>query len=101
MFSSILRNALKRADHVVTVSNTVWSEILSFYPDAPVSVIYNGVDLSAMQSVTQQAINALRTKYDLPREYILAVGHFEKRKNYAKLIGAIALLKQRKCNYRK
>jgi glycosyltransferase involved in cell wall biosynthesis len=96
LFSSVLRNALKRADHVVTVSNTVRSEILSFYPNTPVSVIYNGVDSSAVQSVTQQAIDALRTKYDLPREYILAVGHFEKRKNYVKLIEAIALLKQRK-----
>jgi glycosyltransferase involved in cell wall biosynthesis len=96
VFSSVLRNALKRADHVVTVSNTVRSEILSFYPNTPVSVVYNGVDLSAMRGVTQQAANALRTKYNLPREYILAVGHFEKRKNYAKLIEAIALLKQRK-----
>ena len=96
LFSSVLRNALNRVDHVVTVSNTVRSEILSFYPNTPVSVIYNGVDASAMQGVTQQDINALRTKYDLPREYILAVGHFEKRKNYAKLIEAIALLKQRK-----
>jgi glycosyltransferase involved in cell wall biosynthesis len=52
-----------------------------------------------MQSVTQQAVNALRIKYDLPREYILAVGHLEKRKNYAKLIEAIALLKQRKFDY--
>jgi len=96
LFSSVLRDALKRADHVVTVSKTIRSEILNFYPNTPVSVIYNGVDTSAMQSVTQHGVNTLRTKYDLPREYILAVGHFEKRKNYAKLIEAIALLKQRK-----
>lgn len=96
LHSSVLRNALKRADHVVTVSNTIRSEILNFYPNTPVSVIYNGVDSSAMQSVTQNGVNAFRTKYNLPREYILAVGHIEKRKNYAKLIEAIAFLKHRK-----
>ena len=96
LHSSVLRNALKRADHVVTVSNTIRSEILNFYPNTPVSVIYNGVDTSAMQSITQHGVNALRTKYDLPGEYILAVGHFEKRKNFAKLIEAISFLKQRK-----
>lgn len=96
LFSSVLRNALKRADHVVTVSNTVRSEILKFYPNTPVSVIYNGVDSHAMQNVTKHALDAFRDKYNLPQEYLLAVGHFEKRKNYAKLIKAIAFLKQRR-----
>lgn len=96
IFSTVLRNALKRADHVVTVSNTIRSEILRFYPSTPVTVIYNGVDSSAMQNVKKQAIDAFRAKYNLPREYLMAVGHFEKRKNYAKLIKAIELLKQRR-----
>lgn len=96
LFSTVLRDALKRADHVVTVSNTVRSEILSFYPNIPVSVIYNGVDLTATQNVRKRALDVFNTKYKLPREYILSVGHFEKRKNYTTLLKAVALLKKRR-----
>jgi glycosyltransferase involved in cell wall biosynthesis len=38
-------------------------------------------------------------KFKLPRDFVLAVGHFERRKNYARLIDAMALLKRRGQNY--
>ena len=36
----------------------------------------------------------LLTKYNLPNEFILTVGHLEKRKNYLRLIRAIDILKK-------
>lgn len=95
LFATVLRDALKRADHVVTVSNTMRSKILGFYPETPVSVVYNGIDKNAFTNVTKCEVTAFCSKYRLPQEYVLAVGHFERRKNYPRLIEAIALLKQR------
>lgn len=95
LFTTVLRDALKRTDHVVTVSNAMRAEILDFYPQTPVSVVYNGIDKSAMASVTERQVKEFRSKYGLPKEHVLAVGHFEQRKNYLRLIKAIALLKQR------
>ena len=95
LFATVLRDALKRTDHVVTVSNAMRSEVLDFYPETSVSVVYNGIDRNAMTSVTEREVKEYRAKYGLPQEHVLAVGHFEQRKNYPRLIEAIALLKQR------
>jgi len=95
LFASVLRKALRSADHVVTVSVAMRDEILAFYPSTPVSVVYNGLDVSSFAKVTQADCKKFLAKYGLPRDFLLAVGHFEQRKNYPRLIEAIALLKQR------
>jgi glycosyltransferase involved in cell wall biosynthesis len=37
----------------------------------------------------------VRRKFGLPSEFLLSVGHFERRKNYVRLVEAIALLRAR------
>ncbi|HFE39059.1 MAG TPA: glycosyltransferase family 1 protein [Gammaproteobacteria bacterium] len=95
LFATVLRKALQRADHVVTVSEAMRAEILAFYPYTPVSVIYNGLDAGVFAGVTQDDCEAFLVKYKLPRDFVLAVGHFEQRKNYPRLIEALARLKRR------
>lgn len=99
LFATVLRRALRHADHVVTVSAAMRAEILAFCPHTPVSVVYNGLDVMLFASVTQADCDAFLSKYQLPRDFILSVGHFERRKNYPRLIEAIALLKQRRQDY--
>lgn len=95
VFRSVAGRSLRSADHVVTVSGTMREEILGFYPDIPVSVIYNGLDAGAFDRVSASDQSTVRQKLGLPDEFILAVGHMEKRKNYLRLIEAIALLRDR------
>lgn len=95
LFATVLRQALKQADHVVTVSAAMRAEILAFYPHTPVSVVYNGLDAGVFASVTQTDCESFLVRHKLPRHFVLAVGHYERRKNYPGLIKAIALLKQR------
>lgn len=99
LFATVLRQALRRTDHVVTVSAAMRAEILAFYPRISVSVVYNGLDAKLFASVTRADCDAFLAKYQLPRDYVLAVGHFETRKNYPRLIEAISLLKQRGRDY--
>lgn len=95
VFKTVLLRSLKSADHVITVSESMRKEILSFYPDVPISVISNGLDSSEYELVSAADLQAFRLKFRLPADFVLAVGHFEKRKNYARLIDAIALLRDR------
>lgn len=91
----ILARALSRADRVITVSETMRQEILEHAPGAPVSVVYNGLDPRAFLAVTEDAREEVRRKFDLPAEFVLAVGHLERRKNYPHLVRAAALLRDR------
>ncbi|MDO9010559.1 MAG: glycosyltransferase family 1 protein [Gallionella sp.] len=95
VFKSVLSRSLKAADHVITVSESMRKEILSFYPDVPISVIYNGLDANEFDRVSAADLQEFRRKFALPEEFVLAVGHFESRKNYLRLIDAIALLRDR------
>lgn len=94
-FKSVLGKSLSSADHVVTVSEAMKKEIRDWHPSVPISVIYNGLDPRHFDPVPQSELLAVREKFSLPGEFMLAVGHFEVRKNYSYLIDAMALLRDR------
>ena len=100
IYKAALERDLRTADHVITVSQAMKDEISGFYPDASISVIYNGLETSEFDSVTETDLKATSQKYNLTEDFVLAVGHYERRKNYLRLIDAIALLRDggRKCN---
>ncbi len=93
VFSRFIERSLKATDQVITVSETMKDEILGFYPGLPISVIYNGLDASKFEPVSESELSVVRRKFSLPQEFILSVGHFEKRKNYLRLIDAVARLR--------
>ncbi|MEF2072047.1 glycosyltransferase family 4 protein [Consotaella aegiceratis] len=95
VYSRILARALSAADRIITVSQTMRQEILNFQPRAEVSVVYNGLEAQAFELSTEDEQSAVRCKFGLPSEFVLAVGHLERRKNYLRLIEAIALLRDR------
>jgi len=86
-------NTFKKADKIITVSQTMQSEILKYYPDACVEFLYNGIDLDLFTSGGAQDSLILSTGLTLPENFLLAVGHFEDRKNYDMLIDAMKHLK--------
>jgi len=95
VYKLALGKTIARNDCVITVSETMKQEILGFFPDASISVIYNGLDLTGFAKVTKSDLQAVRCKYGLPENFVLAVGHLERRKNYLRLIDAMARLRDR------
>lgn len=87
----ILRQSLKKATHIVTVSQTMRSEILQVEDSIPVSVVYNGVDPAPFQSITTEELIAVRQQLGIPQNFLLAVGHLEPRKNYKTLLRALSI----------
>lgn len=97
VFKLALWHSILRADHVITVSESMKQEILGFFPKASISVIYNGFDTGLYANVTETEIKKLQLKYGLPDSFVLAVGHLERRKNYRRLIDAMARLQDIGC----
>lgn len=96
IFKQYVGRSLRAADRVITVSCAMKEEILNLFPDVPVSVIYNGIDTLQFTQVTERDIEDFQSRYSLFKGYALAVGHFEVRKNYLRLIDALALLRDRR-----
>ncbi|MDX2477666.1 MAG: glycosyltransferase family 1 protein [Gammaproteobacteria bacterium] len=95
VYKMILEKALKAADHVVTVSDAVRNEILEHYPNTSISVIYNGIDIELFQNIPAAESLKVQQEYGLAANFLLAVGHIEKRKNYIGLIDALENLHRR------
>ena len=93
VFKLVLGRSIGSADNVITVSETMKEEILKIYPQCPISVIHNGIDTHSFDDITEFDILSVRKKFSLPREFVLAVGHCEARKNYLRLIDAMAMLR--------
>lgn len=83
-FLTLKRHYVKRADHIICVSEATKSDLLTVYPDitAPISVIHHGVG-------SHFTPNAPRLDF-LPQDYILFVGNRGSYKDAAVLFSAFA-----------
>jgi len=88
-----LKREFNRTDHIITVSESMKQEIIDIYPCAEISVVRNGIDVKRFDDITTTDCEIFRGRYNLPKEPILSVGHFEQRKNYLRLIDALAKLR--------
>lgn len=92
---SIHLKSIHSSDHIITVSESMRKEINQLTPNANISVIYNGIDVNQFLDISEDEIYAFQAEFKLPSQFILSIGHFEKRKNYFNLIDAIKILKDR------
>ena len=95
LFKANVGRAFNQVDHVITVSETMKNEILGFYPDLKISVIYNGININDFGNVSDDEAQRIRQKYQMPEQFIMTIGHLEKRKNYLRLIEALEILHSR------
>ncbi|MBN9517892.1 glycosyltransferase family 4 protein [bacterium] len=80
---------LRRADHVVVVSESVRGEVIDHlgFPADRVTAVLNGIS-DAFRPQPPGAAAALRARLALPDRYFLAVGTIEPRKNLLTLLRA-------------
>lgn len=89
----ILPAVLKRADAVVTISNSSKSDIVAAcnIPDKKVHVVHLGVDARFSPAATSASDFA----NTLPERYILNIGTLEARKNLPRLLEAYAIARRK------
>lgn len=94
----LMRHALKKAEHIFTVSENSKRDICSLYDiDAKkISITYDAVDMAFMKKEKAE-IEYLYDKYDIPRDKIilLYVGNLKPHKNLRRLLEALVLLEDK------
>lgn len=84
-----MRFAVRRASHIITISQFTKAELMACYPvtEQRISVVHNGFDRTAFTPALQPPSNP-------QPPYLLYVGRIEKKKNIAHLLAAFQILKQ-------
>lgn len=81
---------IKRADHLLTVSETVKQDLIGLMgrEGSRVTVTYDGVDQSLLAPLSEAEIAGVQKRYDLHRPYLFYIGGFDTRKNVRALVNA-------------
>jgi glycosyltransferase involved in cell wall biosynthesis len=103
-FKILLSDAVKRADRIVSVSNSTKSDLTKHLKADPdkISVVYEGYDDHAFKPANDpDQIKNMKRKYKITGNYIFNIGTLEPRKNITTLIEAYAnLIKDGNVNHK-
>lgn len=90
-----VKNSIKRADHIISISNFTAKEIedLCGVGKEKVTVIHEAINPERF-SISEDYEPAGVPKELLERPFLLTVGHMEPRKNYDRLIEAFKIVKR-------
>jgi glycosyltransferase involved in cell wall biosynthesis len=94
---SVVPRSIKRADHVLADSQATKLDLISLYnvPDEKTTVLLSGVEERFVPIGDEEVLLTTRSKYGIgKRPYVLAVGTVQPRKNYGRLIQALARLRE-------
>ncbi len=94
---AVVPPSVKAADHILADSEATKADLIELYRtrEDKISVLYSGVDARFKRIEDADAIRSLRRKYDLEDiRYILSVGTVQPRKNYSRVVEALAALRQ-------
>lgn len=98
---AVVPRSVRRADHILADSQATKDDLIALYgtPADKITVLLSGVEPRFRPVTDPAALEAVRAKYRLPaRPYILSVGTVQPRKNYARLIAALAALRAAGCD---
>jgi len=94
----MMKNAVHRAELILTVSEASRADILSFYPEADperLQVVPNAIDEAILEDPGEEEMERVQERYQIRGRFVLYAGNIKPHKNLARLIAAFGLLKQR------
>ena len=96
-----VRRTAQRAVRIATVSEYSRQDLLRTYQLSPekVAVTYNGVDSYFTAEASPNEVADIRQRFGISRNYLLAVGSLQPRKNLIRLIRAYAKLRSENENF--
>lgn len=88
----MMRRSLSRADRVIAVSENTRSDLAEYFgvDGSEIDVIYNGVDDTFRQKLSQEDLDRWLRQLDIRRPYLLFVGNPKPHKNLDRVIQAYA-----------
>lgn len=91
IYDSKVRRACKIADKIVAISQKTKDDVVELLgvPPEKIEVIYQNCDPVFAIPQSNEQKQAVKSKYDLPNDFILSVGTIEERKNLLLLLKAL------------
>jgi len=93
----MIARAARKALKIIAISEYTKNDIIETLgiPAEKIECIYHGFDATPFRAThIEEQIARIRAKYQLPEQFILAVGHLEPRKNYLRLLQAFHQLRE-------
>lgn len=90
---AVVPRSVARADHILADSIATKDDLVDVYktPADKVTVLYSGVDNRFQRVSDRRMLESMRRKYGLAdARYVLSVGTVQPRKNYSRVIRALA-----------
>jgi len=97
--NQVVPRSVKNANHILADSQATKEDIVEFYdtPAEKITVLLSGVDKIFMPQADKSQIDSVRQKYQIgSKPYIFTIGTVQPRKNYSRLIQALARLRENK-----
>ena len=91
------RTSCNVADRVVAISEQTKLDVVEYFgiPPEKISVLYQTCDEGFYEKVEALEKDRIRTRYGLPKDYVLYVGSFTERKNTIALVHAFAKVQKK------
>ena len=85
------KKAAEQADLIIAISEQTKRDIIQFLkvPEEKIRVIYQGCHQAFKANQSEEFLNAVNVKYNLPERFILNVGTIEERKNLLNIVKAV------------
>lgn len=85
------KHACQVADHIIAISEQTKTDLIELLQAeaSKISVVYQDCDQQFRMNVSEVEVEAVRKKYDLPDQLILAIGTVEERKNILTILKAM------------
>ena len=90
--NQVVPRSLARADHILADSHSTKDDLIEIYNISPddITVVGAGVEERFRPITDPIQLEAVRKKYNLPKNFILGLGTLEPRKNFTGLIAAFS-----------
>ena len=95
MYDWKFKSACRNSDRIIAISEQTKADIIKFYgiDKQKISVVYQTCNDSFKHEATQEQMDTLKKKYQLPSDFLLNVGTIEPRKNALNIVKALHLHK--------
>ena len=95
--NQVVPKSVEKATHILADSQATKDDLIELYgtPESKITVLLSGVQDNYQPIVDRQKLTNIREKYSIPNHpYLFSVGTVQPRKNYSRIIQALAQLRQ-------
>lgn len=85
------KKAAVSADKIIAISEQTKQDIINFLkaPESKIEVVYQGCHESFKEKQSEEILNQIKEKFNLPEKFLLNVGTIEPRKNLLNVVKAL------------